>query len=284
MPFPRLLPPLLAFVLAAGLHAGPAEDAVVAAVRLSEVPSYSWLTTVSDDARTYEIEGRTVRGGYTRVKMPVVNTLRRRLGNLADPQVELIFRGNVACVLRTDEGWFLQHELPEEHDPFEEPRHVPPPPGGMVTARPNTGAPLIGGLGKQRNRRGPDAEPRSYSNLQLAISHPHEDLGVIVGSHATFEADGDTVAGDLTPVGAQLLLVRDGQSHITPIRASGSFRLWLRGGHVVRYSLKLEGTLSIESPRGRTHVNVQQTSTTVVRDIGTTKFEVPPEAAAKLGR
>ena len=41
---------------------------IVAAVRLSDHPNYSWASTISDDARTYDVEGRTQKGGFTRVK------------------------------------------------------------------------------------------------------------------------------------------------------------------------------------------------------------------------
>ena len=38
----------------AGAFAGPREAAIVAAMKLSEQPNYSWTTTVTDDARTYD--------------------------------------------------------------------------------------------------------------------------------------------------------------------------------------------------------------------------------------
>ncbi len=86
--------------------AGPAEDAILASVRLADAPNYSWIATITDDARTDEIEAKTVRGGYTRVRMPVVNRIRRQLGrDVTDPLVDAIFRGNIDCVLLTDHGW-----------------------------------------------------------------------------------------------------------------------------------------------------------------------------------
>ena len=38
-------------------------------------------------------------------------------------------------------------------------------------------------------------------NLQLGISHPHEELGVIVGSHRELAIDGHVVSGVLTRLG-----------------------------------------------------------------------------------
>ena len=45
--------------------------------------------------------------------MPLINSVRRRLGRGAtDSQAEIIFRGNVNCVIATDEGWKSVDELP----------------------------------------------------------------------------------------------------------------------------------------------------------------------------
>lgn len=41
--------------------------------------------------------------------------------------------------------------------------------------------------------------------------------------------DDNAVTGMLTDLGAQLLLVRNGQTDITPVRAAGTFKIWLRG-------------------------------------------------------
>ena len=127
-----------------------------------------------------------------------------------------------------------------------------------------------------------DREDRAYSNLQLAISHPHEELGVIVGSHQEFTVEGDVVSGTLTDLGAQLLLVRDGQKDITPLRAAGSFKVWLRDGLVAKYQVKLEGILKIDTPNGQRNVQVNQTTHTVIKDVGTTTVIVPDQARVKL--
>src|SRR4051812_15053150 len=95
------------------LRAAPDDRLVVAAMHLSDQPNYTWVSTIVDDARTFEVEGRTTKGGYTRVKTPVVNAIRRRLGrSVTDLQIEAIFRGNVRCVLDTDDGWKTLDELP----------------------------------------------------------------------------------------------------------------------------------------------------------------------------
>ncbi len=286
----QLLPLCLVVWFASAARGGPAEAAILAAMRLSEQPNYSWVATVLDDARTYDIQGQTSREGYSRVKMPLINSVRRRLGRTAtDTDVEAIFRGNQQCVLRTEDGWKKVDELPwytEEAPPdFGGVRSSPRSPAGMGIpsgVRVTTGSSLGSHRGGSRN--GPEEdEPRAYSNLQLGITHPHEDLGVIVSSHQDWIVDADGVSGTLTDLGAQLLLVRDGQKEIEPRRAAGTFKLWIRGGIVTKYQVKLEGVLSVVTKAGRKNIEVHQTVNTVLKDVGTTRVEVPDEARRKLG-
>jgi hypothetical protein len=269
---------------ASHLRSGPTEDAIVAVMKLSDQPSYSWVSTVQDDARTYDIEGRTMRGGFTRVRMPVINTVRRKLGrSVTDTQIEVIFRGNTDCVLETEDGWRMPQELPDFEPPGDFERRIAT---GMLGVSGGTtlgGGSMRGSVLRAPSRRVNDPEERHYSNLQLAISHPHEELGVIVGSHTEFVVEGDVVTGTFTELGAALLLVRDGQQQITPLRAAGTFKLWLRDGAVTRYQVKLHGTLRVDTPRGRRTVEVQQTAFTTLKDVARTSFDVPEQARRKLG-
>ena len=244
----------------------------MAIMRLGDQPNYTWVATVSDDARTYEIEGRTLREGFSRVKMPLINTVRRKLGrDCADTRAEMIFQGNAECVLRINDDWLRLDELTElpVASSSEEVVSIVVQPGsvGLPPAR--------------KSQR--DEEPRHFSNLQFAISPPHEELAIIVGSHLELSVDGDMVSGQLSELGARLLLVRDGQSDLTAVRASGAFKIWLRAGSVRRYQVDLDGMLAITTAKSK-HVTipVRQRTTTDLRDIGTTKVEIPEAARAKL--
>ena len=84
-------------------------------------------------------------------------------------------------------------------------------------------------------------------------------------------------------LGAQLLLVRDGQPEITPEQGAGTFTIWMRAGMVQRYQVRLKGVLAIKIGLGTKRVTVNQTTLTVIRDVGTTRVEVPAEARRKLG-
>jgi len=51
----------------------------------------------------------------------------------------------------------------------------------------------------------------------------------------------------------------------------------------LRYETRLEGTLQVETRSAKHEVVVHQKTTTSLKDVGTTKFEVPDEARKKLG-
>ncbi len=264
---------LRAFLLCCGfgavlLHAGPTESTIIAAMKLSDQPNYTWVATVVDDARSYEIRAQTSRDGYTRAKMPVVNAVRRRLGvSATDTEIDVIFRGNVRCVLGTDDGWKTVDELPKREEIV---------PDAVVAARSSTR------INKGPPPRRDEIPVTAYSNLQLALSLPHEELAVIVTSHEGLVVTGNTATGTLSNSGAQLLLVRDGQSDITPLRASGAFKLWLQQGIVTRYQVQLEGTLAVVTSVGPREIRVSQKTDTTISQVGTTRFDVPGEARAKL--
>lgn len=270
---------------------GAVETTIMAAMRLAEQPSYSWTAIVEDDARTYDIVAKTVRGEFTHATMPVINSVRRRLGaSASDTKLEVFFKGNVDCVLRTEDGWKTVDELPPSRtDDFELAPGTPTTSGGLGSIAGGrslkhriSGRASIGISSRRIVRNDDLPDPNRYSNLQLAIAHPHEELGVIVSSHTRWEVEGDVITGALSELGAQLLLVQDGQTRITPLAATGTFKLWIRGGLVTRYQLKLQGSLAIETRGRQTHVTVNQVSTVSIRDIGVTVVEVPHEVRKKL--
>jgi hypothetical protein len=276
-----------AAMLAAGpCWAGPAETAIVAAMRLSENRNYSWRSTVTDDARCYDIEGKTDPSGYTWVRLPIVKSIADRLGREAEQEVEAFFRGPDTYVLRTEHGWKTFDELPRRSRMWAEDADLwpplPPPTRGSL----GTGA--IGGWDPIAMPRmvvpmplGPgDDEQRPYSNAQFALSCPHDELAIIVGSFTELKIEGDLAAGALTDMGARLLLVRDGQDQLKPLCAAGVFTLQIRNGFVTRYTMRLEGVLQVDGKK----VLVHQVSDTSVNNVGTTTFYLPDEARRKLGR
>lgn len=280
---------LFALVSCAALsRGGPVDLAIVAAMRLSEQPSYSWRSTVSDDARVYDLEGKKDQSGYTWMRLPMVKEFARRLGRDAGTELEAVFRSGTLYVVRTERGWQTIHELPrrtwdwsDDFDPWVAP----------TATRANLGAAALAGLDPWGHASLPpmvlspapaadEEHDRPYCNAQFGLSEPHAELAVIVGSFTAMTVEGNVASGTLSDLGAQLLLVREAQDHLQPLVAAGVFKLYLQGGVVTRYDLRLEGILQVD----RRRVRVRQQSTTHLSRIGATTVEVPDEARRKLER
>jgi hypothetical protein len=282
-----LIVALLAVVATAPGRAGPTERVILAAMKVSELPNYSWTSVVVDDARTYQIYGKTRQGGFTWVRMPMVVSIARRLGPHAGSEIEAIFRGNERCVIHTSHGWQTLAELPVENfwwTDADEWRFSHPTDSTRLARSVRVNSTDISDPSSRFRSTSdvpindrPDEEP--LSNAQFGVSHPHEELGVIVGCLTAATGDGEVVTGAISSLGAALLLVRDGQEDITPLSATGTFRLVIKDGIVERYSLRLEGLLQVSDDR----VHVRQYSSTVLSDMGKTRVDPPEEAREKLG-
>jgi len=299
---PRTHPYVFAAGLAAlvtALSAGPVESAIVAAMKLPDAPSYAWRTEVADDARTYEISGSTERAGeYSLVTMPIPVTGGRRvargpINSSGTSTVTAWFKGAVDCVVQSGDGWRRPEEIANAGD-----RDTGG--GGGQRRRGGFGGPpggggggVFGGGGGMGGRGGGgfpppvddrgEASGRTFSNVQKTLSRPHEEIAVIIAGGSDLKAEGELVSGRLSETSAKLLLVHEGQRDRVPLQAGGTFRLWLRGGALVKYETRLEGVLRVDDSAGRREVRVNETSTTTLSKVGTARVEVPAEVRKRLG-
>jgi hypothetical protein len=280
-----LLAATLALVAATSMRAHTIETAIVAAMRLSEAPNYSWTCTVTDDAQTYDIDGKTA-GGYTWQRQPMPKIIARRLGRSAGHDLEAIFSAPLEYVIRTESGWKRLEELPKQHDDWIDDNwyYVAVPSPVLRTADMPADAADIDPFGLPPMIYIPvladedEDDGKVYSNAQFALALPHDELAVIVSSHADFQVEGDKASGMLTDLGAQLLLVHDGHEYIKPVTAGGRFKLWLNGGCVEKYVVELAGIVVVD----RKAVYVRQKSMTTIRNVGMTAVEFPPDARRRL--
>jgi hypothetical protein len=271
---------LVSSVLA--VRAESIEAAIIAAMNLSDARSYAWSCTVVDDAQSYLIEGKTDQG-YTWQRQPMPRSIAKRLGRGAERELEAIFRAPLEYVIRTERGWQTLDELPREHPDWSEDSwyfvavpmmHGPDMPADLMELD-SFGLPSTVYVPVLQKR---DEAKKPYSNAQFARSLPHDQLAIIVSSHVELENNGEVARGTLSDLGAQLLLVHDGHEYIKPVVAAGRFTLWIRDGCVIKYKIDLAGVLVVE----REPVYVRQTSTTVLREIGTASLALPVEARRKL--
>jgi hypothetical protein len=96
------------------------------------------------------------------------------------------------------------------------------------------------------------------------------------------EADG-ALSGDLKDEAIkELLLVgtrrREGQEPPKTEDVKGSVKFWLKDGAVTKYEINVQGKVSA----GERTVDINRTMTTEIKDVGSTKLEVPAEAKEKL--
>lgn len=262
-------------VPAAMALAGPTDRAIIAAMSLSEQPNYSWLSLIDDPSSSYEIEGRTTAAGVTWVRMPMLKSIQRRLGREIDTQLEALFDERRRGVLQVGNDWKSIAELPSRQS-NSTPRRT------MVRGSANAGGfgiPGSASLGAAAPFLIEDRRTPAFSTLQFAVIHPHEELAIIVSSFTTMDAAGDVVTGSLSDMGATLLLVRPEHQDVEPLNAAGVFKLWITNGVVTKYQLKLQGIVTMP---GWDKVPVQVNTTTSLKDIGTTKVNVPEAAQAKL--
>lgn len=91
----------------------------------------------------------------------------------------------------------------------------------------------------------------------------------------------EAYAGDLTEDGAKSLLTfgrrRGGQAPEIS-NAKGSAKFWVKDGVLTKFQFKVSGTIN----RNGNDVDVDRTTTTEIKDVGTTKVTVPDEAKSKL--
>lgn len=93
--------------------------------------------------------------------------------------------------------------------------------------------------------------------------------------------DGDAYAGDLTEAGAKSVLTfggRGGGNGPEVSNAKGSVKFWIKDGVLSKYQVKVQGTVSFNG----NDRDVDRTTTVEIKDIGSTKVEVPDEAKKKL--
>lgn len=97
----------------------------------------------------------------------------------------------------------------------------------------------------------------------------------------TLAKDGDALSGELKEDVAGTLLTfgrRAGGDGPTVSNAKGSVKFWLKDGALVKYEIKVSGKVSFNGNER----DVERTMTTEIKDVGSTKVEVPEEAKKKL--
>jgi hypothetical protein len=127
-----------------------------------------------------------------------------------------------------------------------------------------------------------DPGPGTFMARRLqAFKAPAAQAEDLAGKTKELKQDGDTFSGDLTEDGAKSQLMfggRGGGNGPEISGAKGSVKFWVKDGLLSKYEIKVKGTISFNG----NDRDVDRTTTVEIKDIGSTKIEVPDDAKKKL--
>jgi hypothetical protein len=116
-----------------------------------------------------------------------------------------------------------------------------------------------------------------------SLKTPAAEVEDLVSKAQEIKKDGDVFSGDLTEDGAKALLSagfgrRGGQTPPPATDAKGSVKFWVKDGTLTKYESKVSGKREFN---GEVR-DIVRTTTVEIKDVGTTKLDVPEEAKKKL--
>jgi len=249
----------LSFAFASTLaHAAPTDDVIAAAKKLGEAPNYAWTVTTefaNSQFPAVPAEGVTEKGGYTVVTTSFNGNTR-----------QTVRKGDQVVMQNRDGDWMTMEELRQQFAGGGG--------GGGGGARGGRGAGgggfgMFGGGGAQRDFA------RDISNLAGKLTDVKTGDGVISGTLPPEEAVNLLTFGRGGRGGQG-----GGQTSPAPKNGSASAKFWLKDGGIVKYVVNVKGTVT--TPNGDER-DVDLTTTTEIKNVGSTKVTVPEEAKKKLG-
>lgn len=249
----KLLAPCVALAFATALaHAGPADDAAAAAKKLAAAPNYSWSRTTEIANSQFPVtplEGMTEKGGYTLTKM-----------TFNENTFQTVSKGDKSVSQGQDGTWLTAEERREQ-----------------FAARSGGGG---GGGGGGRGRGG---FGMFGGGAQVS---PADDAASMAAKLKDAKMEDGVIVGTLSATDAAALLTfgrggrGGGEAPPPPKNASGIAKFWVKDGALVKYAVTVKGTVSIPNGEER---EVERTTTTEFKNVGSTKVTVPEEAKKKLG-
>ena len=112
---------------------------------------------------------------------------------------------------------------------------------------------------------------------------PAGETAMLAGKVKELKAADGAIAGELKDDAVQELLLmgsrqREGQEPPKTTDAKGAIKFWIQNGALTKVEIKVSGKITA----GDKESVINRTTTVEIKDVGTTKIEVPDEAKAKL--
>jgi hypothetical protein len=230
-------------------------DVQNAAKKLGEQANYSWVSTPAPVAdagggggarlQPGPTTGKTEKDGCTLVSM-----------SMGENATEAALKG-AKVALKTKDGWKTAEELQAA--------------GG--------GQPQPGG---QQPGARPQRDPAGFAARRLRnFKAPAAEAAELVDKVKDLKEEGGAFVGEMTEAGAQALLSfgrggRGGgdQQPTQATEAKGTVKFWVKDGVLSKYEYSAKGK--------RQDRDVSRGATVEIKDVGSTKVEVPEEAKKKL--
>ena len=114
---------------------------------------------------------------------------------------------------------------------------------------------------------------RFLGRIVRNIKTPAAQAAELAAAAKSLKKEGDVYSGDLTDEGAKAQFRIGNASN-----AKGSVKFWLKDGALTKYEFKVKATVDFNG----NDVDVDRTTTVEIKDIGTTKVNVPEAATKKL--
>jgi hypothetical protein len=133
--------------------------------------------------------------------------------------------------------------------------------------------------GAQQGRPDPSQfAARMMKNLKPVA----QNVAEVIDKLKEIKSEGDGVySGEFTPEGVKEQLAPNRGPGATPPAVSdakGSVKFWIKDGIIVKLESTLQGKMTI----GTREIEMNRTATTEIKDVGSTKIELPDEAKKKL--
>ena len=241
----KLLLPCVAAAFAAAIsHAAPAGDLTAAAKKLSDAANYGWTATT--EIANSQFPAMPADGKTEKTGFTVIT--RSFNGN----SMQTVIKGGQAVLQNPQGEWMTMEEMRQQFA--------------------NRGG---GGGGGGRGGFGiglPVSPAEEVADLASKIKDAKVVDGVITATLSAEDAAPLLTFGGRGGGGG-------GNPPPAPANASGSVKFWVKDGALVKYVVNVKGTVSF----GGAERDIDRTTTTEIKDVGTTKVEVPAEAKKKLG-
>jgi hypothetical protein len=128
---------------------------------------------------------------------------------------------------------------------------------------------------------GTEPGPRQFLVRRLKnFKAPADDVTGILEKTKEVKKEGEVYSAELTEAGAKEMLSLGGRraNGPEPKNAKGSVKFWIKDGMLSKYQTKLEGTMNFNGEER----DVDRTTTLEIKDLGTTKIEIPEAAQKKM--